>query len=190
MIPTSVILENSINVMYVKSNAQMDIVYNNSSFDDYASHINPNKVSDFIKEDSDVKSMERAIAKAKKQSPFPVGFQCQLKQKNGAMRWSVWEVVCNESEYHFIGIQLFDVVSITAHEYDKQRRQLEKIAWIQSHKIRRPLANILALAEFISKDESRERREEANLLKKSAEELDMVIREIVEISSEGNHIID
>ena len=85
--------------------------------------------------------------------------------------------------FHLVGIQLFDVVSISSHEYEMQKRVLENIAWIQSHKVRKPLANIIALSELMakSKDYSSEKLEVLTMLKTSADELDDVIREIVDL---------
>jgi light-regulated signal transduction histidine kinase (bacteriophytochrome) len=60
---------------------------------------------------------------------------------------------------------------------------LENIAWIQSHKVRKPLANIIALSELMAKDKdySSEKLEVLGMLKTSSAELDEVIREIVEL---------
>jgi signal transduction histidine kinase len=85
-----------------------------------------------------------------------------------------------------IGIQLFDVVSITAQEYEEQQRLLEKISWVQSHKVRKPLANILALSELISKNANDEDKLIIKMLYDSSKELDEVVKEIVELSSKSS----
>ncbi len=59
-----------------------------------------------------------------------------------------------------------------------QNRRLKEIAFIQSHEVRRPLANILGLVELVSAP-AENCSDYMPLIKKSAEELDHVIRTIV-----------
>ncbi len=54
--------------------------------------------------------------------------------------------------------------------------QLEEIGFIQSHVVRKPLANILGLAELLEADGSN--KEILNLLVSSAKDLDKVVNEI------------
>jgi light-regulated signal transduction histidine kinase (bacteriophytochrome) len=74
-------------------------------------------------------------------------------------------------------------VSITAYEYEEQKNILEKIAWIQSHKVRKPLANILALTDLIKKNANEEDKLIIKMLSDSSNELDQVVKEIVELST-------
>lgn len=182
MIPPSVLLENSLNVFYIKASEDLQIEYSNELFNSYASHIQPKNLGHFIFDDSDMSSAKKAMSKAVRSSPFPTSFQCRITQKNGAKRWCTWEVAYGNGQYHLFGIQLFDVVSITAHEYEEQQRLLEKIAWIQSHKVRKPLANILGLVDLIDKNSFNEDdKGMLDMLKMSSQELDDVVREITEI---------
>jgi hypothetical protein len=183
MIPTSILLENSISIFYLKVAEDGAIDYANELFKSYASHIQPTNISHFIYDVDDMKLAKSAMAKAVKSSPFPTSFQCKITQKNGAKRWCSWEVAYGNNQYHLFGIQLFDVISITAHEYEEQQRLLEKIVWIQSHKVRKPLANIIGLVAMIGKDPSSysEEAQVLEMLKKSSEELDEVIREITQL---------
>jgi PAS domain S-box-containing protein len=60
-----------------------------------------------------------------------------------------------------------------------QNQQLRDIAWIQSHSVRKPLANILALSEVIINNPSKlPDIETLKFLRQSANELDQCIREI------------
>lgn len=183
MIPASVLLENSLNVFYVRCSQEGDILYANELFNSYASHISPTHIKHFIVNETDMETAKKAMAKAERDSPFPSSFQCRLVQKNGAKRWSTWEVASGDGIYHLIGIQLFDVVSITAHEYEEQQRLLERISWIQSHKVRKPLANILGLSDLISKNANEEDKIVIKMLNDSAKELDAIIKEITDLSS-------
>jgi hypothetical protein len=183
MIPASVLLENSTSVFYLKVSEEGLIEYSNEYFRSYISHIQPAKIDHFIYDVDDMKLAKSAMAKAVKSSPFPANFQCKITQKNGAKRWCSWEVAYGNGQYHLFGIQLFDVISITAHEYEEQQRLLEKIVWIHSHKVRKPLANIIGLVAMIGKDPSAysEEAQVIKMLKESSEELDDVVREITEL---------
>jgi len=185
MIPASVLLENSLNLFYVRCDNEGEIEYTNQLFSTYASHIQPKNIDHFITNTDDQEEKAKAMKRAVDSSPFPSSFQCRLNQKNGAKRWSTWEVAYGRNNYHMIGIQLFDVVSITAQEYEEQQRLLEKISWVQSHKVRKPLANILALSELISKNANDEDKMIIKMLTDSSKELDEVVKEIVELSTKS-----
>jgi signal transduction histidine kinase len=189
MIPASVLLENSLNIFYIRTSEKGDLLYSNELFNSYVSHIQPKTIYHVIYFSDDIEVANKAMARASKSSPFPTSFQCRVTQKNGAKRWVTWEVAYGNGQYHFFGIQLFDVVSITAHEYEEQQRLLEKIVWIQSHKVRKPLANIIGLIELIDKSMSSENNDDKDILKMlkdSSKELDEVIREITDICDKMN----
>jgi hypothetical protein len=64
-------------------------------------------------------------------------------------------------------------------EIERQNRQLKEIAWIQSHKLRAPLARILGLVTVYKfTEDEQEKHEVFDNLEKSALELDHVIHEI------------
>jgi PAS domain S-box-containing protein len=60
---------------------------------------------------------------------------------------------------------------------EKQNQRLREIAWIQSHRVRAPVASILGLAHLFNLDDS-QNAEIIRMLKQAAEELDKVIRDI------------
>ncbi|GAB4399086.1 MAG: hypothetical protein OHK0053_18690 [Microscillaceae bacterium] len=64
-----------------------------------------------------------------------------------------------------------------------QNEQLHSIAWQQSHKVRRPLATMLGLLNLI-KLEGESKPEYLEYLLSSAEELDHIIHEIVQMTEE------
>lgn len=75
-----------------------------------------------------------------------------------------------------------DITDLKTKEFEIKKRdqQLREIAKIQSHEIRRPLANVLGLVAVLKDDLYKESVElHLELLEKSAEELDKVIRKIV-----------
>jgi hypothetical protein len=183
MIPASLILENSLNVYFFRSDEDQKIVYKNSLFESYCDHIQPKSISDFIKIEGDYEKALLACEKSKRITPFPVSLQCRLPQSTGALRWSTWEVCYDEGTFHWMGVQLFDVVSITSHQYEEQKRLLDKIAWIQSHKVRRPLANIMGIVSLMNKSKGDISDDLINMLSKATEELDEILQSIVNIAS-------
>jgi PAS domain S-box-containing protein len=70
---------------------------------------------------------------------------------------------------------------ISQQEIEERINQLKEIAWIQSHTVRRPLANIMGLVELIKLNSSDQEQiaESVDLLEKSCRELDDIIREVV-----------
>jgi|GEM_PF-5605207 len=62
----------------------------------------------------------------------------------------------------------------------EQNNDLMSIAWLQSHEVRKPVANILGLVDLL-KDETNS--EYLQYLQQSAEELDRIVREIVSLTN-------
>ncbi len=62
----------------------------------------------------------------------------------------------------------------------EQNNDLMSIAWLQSHEVRKPVANILGLVDLL-KDETNS--EYLQYLQQSAEELDRIVREIVSMTN-------
>jgi light-regulated signal transduction histidine kinase (bacteriophytochrome) len=64
---------------------------------------------------------------------------------------------------------------------ERKTADLKEIAWMQSHRVRAPLARIMALVALLSPEtfDPEEDKEVVNELKKSSEELDDIIRDIV-----------
>jgi len=64
---------------------------------------------------------------------------------------------------------------------EEQNKQLRDIAWFQSHITRAPLARIMGLTGLLAIDQTETSlREILPLLQKSADELDQIIKGIVE----------
>ncbi|MEQ9187066.1 MAG: PAS domain S-box protein [Cryomorphaceae bacterium] len=62
---------------------------------------------------------------------------------------------------------------------EEQNAKLKDIAWMQSHMVRSPLANLMALIELLNGAEKDEKEQLLTLVMQSADELDQVIRNIV-----------
>lgn len=183
MIPASLLLENSLNWYAFRTNESREIVYANELFESYADHIQPKHIDDLLKIEKDREKVEAAMEKAKTMSPFPVPVSFRLLQNTGAYRWSVWEVSYGDGIHHWLGAQLFDVVSIMGHQYEELTRVHEKICWMHSHKVRRPLSNILGIVGLMGKSSGASVEELVPMLEKSAKELDEAIQSVVNFAS-------
>ena len=66
---------------------------------------------------------------------------------------------------------------------EKQNERLREIAWIQSHRVRAPVASILGLAQLCNPDDS-PNAEIIPMLKKAADDLDKVIMDITALTDD------
>lgn len=62
---------------------------------------------------------------------------------------------------------------------ERQNKDLKEIAWIQSHVVRAPLANIMSLTEFLIKYPGEDTQETLSFLNDSSQKLNMAINSIV-----------
>lgn len=69
------------------------------------------------------------------------------------------------------------------HKIEDQNKRLREIAWIQSHRVRAPLASILGLVQLCSLDDS-PNAEIIPMLKKAADDLDQVIMDITVLTDD------
>jgi signal transduction histidine kinase len=143
------ILDSSIDLFYVISDQDGGIVASNDLFKEYSSHIKPSNIMDIAAHDSDKDELLRAIKKAKKNTPDAVRVYAKTKQKIGSERYNMWNVYSIMDSLHFIGIQLVDVTSISAHEHERQKVLLEEFRFMLSHELRQPLTSIGGLVRML-----------------------------------------
>ena len=62
---------------------------------------------------------------------------------------------------------------------ERQNKDLKEIAWIQSHVVRAPLANIMSLTEFLIKYPGEDTQETLTFLNDSSQKLNMAINSII-----------
>lgn len=69
---------------------------------------------------------------------------------------------------------------VSQRKLEQRNRRLEEIAWIQSHKLRKPVATILGLVQLINFNEPNagENAKTLGHIKTAGEELDKIIAEI------------
>lgn len=81
----------------------------------------------------------------------------------------------------YIIVQILDEPGRLSLLIAQKTADLKEIAWMQSHQVRAPLARIMALAELLSPEhfDPIKDKEIVEALKKSSEELDLTIRDIV-----------
>jgi tetratricopeptide (TPR) repeat protein len=73
-------------------------------------------------------------------------------------------------------------------ELEEQNKKLMEYAFINSHVLRGPVSRIIGLINLFEHAEIMETSEIVSLLKKSSEELDMVVQKITEALHEGAHL--
>jgi signal transduction histidine kinase len=176
------ILESSIDLFYVITDKDGNIVTTNDLFREYSSHIKPGNILDIAAQDSDRDELLAAIRKAQTKSPDPIRAYAKTKQKISSERFNMWNVYSIVDMLHFIGIQLVDVTSISNHEYERQKMLLEEFRFTLSHELRQPLTSIGGLVKMINEHTwatDQERDGVMKMLEDSVEKLDNVIRLLV-----------
>lgn len=176
------ILESSIDLFYVITDKDGNIVTSNDLFREYSSHIKPGNILDIAAQDSDRDELLNAIRKAQKKSPDAIRAYAKTKQKIASERYNMWNVYAIVDMLHFIGIQLVDVTSINSHEHERQKILLEEFRFTLSHELRQPLTSIGGLVKMLNEHSwatDQERDSVMNMLADSVDKLDNVIRLLV-----------
>ena len=174
------ILETSPDLLYAVTDTSGTVTKSNELFHLYTSHIQPNAITDIII-DSDRDDFIQAIERAKQLSPNPYRTYAQTRQKTGANRYNVWNIYLINSAMHFIGVQLFDVTSVTAHEHERLKQLIHDVAFMASHELRQPASSLKGLIELI-KTQAADLRELSALIdmaKESVDKTDAAINQIV-----------
>jgi len=138
-----------LDLFYVVTDLQGNIITSNSLFKSYISHIQPKKITDIVTIETDREDLIAAIKKSIKQSPEPSRVYARTKHKKLSERYNVWNCFTIGDRITFLGVQLVDVTSITAHEYERQRALLEEFRFILSHELRQPFVNIKPLTKML-----------------------------------------
>jgi PAS domain S-box-containing protein len=119
-------------------------------------------------------------------SHTPLFEQFRIVRPNGDIRIIAGNIKCirnaNNKPIRLIGIN-HDITEkqILQEKLELQNSELKKIAWMQSHEIRKPVANIIGLIQLyeLKKNELSD-LQLLPYLKTSARELDMMIKSIIE----------
>ena len=176
------ILESSIDLFYVITDKDGNIVTSNDLFKEYSSHIKPGNILDIAAQDSDRDELLKAIRKAESKSPDPIRAYAKTKQKMASERYNMWNIYSIVDMLHFIGIQLVDVTSISNHEHERQKMLLEEFRFMLSHELRQPLTSIGGLIKMLNEHSwatDQEREGIMRMLANSVDKLDDVIRLLV-----------
>jgi signal transduction histidine kinase len=158
------------------------IVTSNELFKEYSSHIKPVNILDIAAQDSDRDELLSAIRKAQSKSPEPIRAYAKTKQKIASERYNMWNIYAIVDMFHFIGIQLVDVTTISSHEYERQKMLLEEFRFTLSHELRQPLTSIGGLVKMLNEHSwatNQERDGVMKMLEDSVNKLDSVIRLLV-----------
>lgn len=179
---TVFILENSLDLFYVVTDTDGNIVSCNELFKHYASHIKPKNIVDIVSNPEDKDTLIEAVKKAKDKQPEPARVYARTKQKNLSERFNVWNIYSIMGAVHFIGFQLVDVTSISAHEHERQRVLLEEFRFMLSHELRQPLTSVSGLVRLLITNRAlsdTERGELLQMLEQSVVNLDEAVKVLV-----------
>jgi signal transduction histidine kinase len=176
------ILESSIDLFYVITDQDGQIVTSNDLFKEYSSHIKPRNILDIAAQDSDRDELVNAIEKSRKKSPEPIRVYARTKQKMASERYNMWNIYHIMNSLHFIGIQLVDVTSISSHEHERQKILLEEFRFMLSHELRQPLTSIGGLVRMLMDHEEATTQEKdgiMDMIANSVDKLDDVVRLLI-----------
>lgn len=180
------IIEYSIDFLYVACQSDGKIVSKNYLFKQYTSHIQPKSIRDIFVDTEDIQEMVDTVVKAKALSPDPIRFYAKTKQKTKGEKWLLWNVYYILDSLHFMGTELGDVISITSHDYERQKKLLEDFRFMLSHEIRQPLTSIAGIVSIITKNTKDSEIDKISMLKmldKSVDELDSSIKALVNMAA-------
>ena len=112
----------------------------------------------------------------------------EMKYPTGTIWWHVSYIPARNTQGEIIGVS-FNASDITERKLHEQKiRQkneaLAKIAFIQSHEFRAPVANIMQVMDLIKIDDYVASREYLDLLERSVGQLDQKIRKVVDLTQE------
>lgn len=119
------------------------------------------------------------------------GKTIHLEKEFQGIWWSFSLYPVYDEEGTIIGIS-DNVTDITARKLNElriieQNQKLKDIAWLQSHKVRRPLANVVGIYNVLKEDKNLTPEEKESFLEvllSEVYELDRILHEIVDISRE------
>lgn len=147
----------------------------NNQMEDFTSRVHPD----------DRAETEKALAKIM-ESDNPIFATFRIIRPNGEVRIISGNVKCIRNLVNeivrLIGIN-HDITEdqLLRQKLIHQNEQLKKIAWMQSHRLRKPVANIIGLLQLYDlKKNDLSESDFIHYLKESSAELDEMIKEIIE----------
>lgn len=135
-------------------------------------------------------NMEKALAQAKSETSGIMNWQMIHQKKNGELM----NMEVQLAPFQFKGVRTNIVIATDMTErllyikaVEQQNKKLQAISWMQSHVLRAPLARIMGLIPmFIDQNTTiSEKHEISEYLLQSVYELDKVIKNITDVTSEA-----
>jgi|GEM_PF-2200525 len=113
-----------------------------------------------------------------KHNSFNMNRHVQIIRKDGSIRWVDFAAYSDEV------IEIWVMYDVTERKLGEaqilnQNERLRQIAYMQSHEVRRPLSNIMGLINLIIEDHENNKLAYLKLLAESCEDLDGVIKKVV-----------
>lgn len=178
------VLRKSSELFYVRADAAGRVIESNNLFRIQIDILNAqdSKLSGFTTPRGE--KIIKAAASRARIADWPVSFQIPLKQHDHTHMDTWWEIGFIDGEFFLIGDEIFRRDTSDTMKLRKQSRVLREVAWIQSHYIRGPLANILGAVSLLK--ETPEDKKIMEMLDKAAQELDSRVRQITHLSGSAN----
>ncbi len=111
----------------------------------------------------------------------------EIMQINAALQNAMEEVATKNDALTQLNEHLDELVNQRTRVLERQNHQLAEYAYINGHKLRAPLANILGLVSLLKRNEtSSETHELIDYLEVAAEKLDVVVHNIQQVLSEAD----
>lgn len=174
------ILETSPDLLNAVTDLNGRIVKSNPLFKSYTSHIKPTDITDIIVE-SDRDTFIAAINRAKQLKPIQQSEYAQTRQKNGANRYIAWSICEINNQLWFVGVQLYDVTSVAAHEHERLKSLVSDAAFIASHQVKQPASSIRGILNIMKSmvEENDELLPLINMMYSSLDQTEEAINELV-----------
>ena len=133
----------------IASEGNCAIITVNDAFKDYVSHIKPQSFSDIVGVDTELEDVQKALQKSKKNKPEPVKFYCQVRGKNGILKFVEWYVWSYSGLYHFSGQRMVDATNRTAIEAERLEAMLEDFKHALEHDLGQPITSLSRIVSLI-----------------------------------------
>jgi PAS domain S-box-containing protein len=145
------------------------------------------KITEYAKDKDELERMEIRIEKARSGESFVIEEEYIHGEHNSSFWFRIeYDPVYEESSKNLIGIAVLitDITAIkrASNRIENQNKMLKEIAFLQSHRVRRPLANILGLINLFNQNDMNDPFNKTILDKMlfSTHELDEIIHSIVD----------
>jgi hypothetical protein len=153
--------------IYISTDFEGQIVFENRAARIYFNHISATRIQEISKE-----PLKDVINKASEEMGEGVQFYMIAKGKEGCEITFIFECIAHEHGFYFIGMFSIDKQEFDELKYSMLKQIAVEIRFLISHKVNAKAANIGGLAELLLQIENDEVKEIAKMLKEQYKGLD------------------